>query len=206
MSTVVVKCNLRSTTEEDFIDFTNVINRQFLMSFKKLPGRNTKSHPVKIIIDPGEYILTGTVCMGATIIGARRMGTKENKKVCYYVNESIHQSLGVIQVIPNFNLSTTVLCYTSKIKSSKGGVEATVYGYTESTDDIISTGGVLPSDMANGDVICISGLGPYSGAFGRKFLINPAVMYYFCTKDDVGKLQELMPDLKLSGEEDVFQL
>lgn len=205
MGTVVVKFNIdRDLTDEDsFVDLANTVNKFFLTSFKKMPGSAGNcaysATGIKVIIDPGEFFVKDSVSLAASIIGVRRLGAKENRKVSYYVNESIYKSFSHVRMKPSQKFTPKVLFYTSKIKSTKGAVEATVYGYSDDENDVISRSCDLPVDMNNGDMLCFYGLGPYVKTFECGWMINNAVVYYFCSSEDLPKLQEWLPNAVLKG-------
>ena len=199
MTTVFVKFNIdRDLTSDDyFIELADSINRFFLTSFRPMPGQNNKSAGVRVIVDPGEFFLKDSVSLAATVIGVRRVGTKENKKVSYYMNESIFQSFSHVRMKPYKMYKPSVLFYTSKIKSNKGGVTATVYGYSDSEEDVLCKDCLLPGDMSNGDMLCFYGMGPYVKSFNSPWVLNSAVIYYFCTEEDVAKLREWVPGVEV---------
>ena len=202
MSVMFVKINI-DRNDDDFASSAHTINRVLMTSFKKMPGFGSAkqpSEPIKIIVDPGEFFLRDSASLVATIIGVRRIGTKENKKVSYYVNDSIYQSFSHVRIKPSQKFKPTVLFYTSKIKSTKGGVSATVYGYVDDECDIISQGSNLPGDMSNGDKLCFHGLGPYVKTFDNDWLISTPKVYFFALMDEVAKIKEWLPDCNISGD------
>lgn len=195
MNTVVVKFNIdRDLTDEDsFVELAGTLNRNFLTSFRKMPGQGSNSGGNRIIVDPGEFFVKDSVSLAASIIGVRRLGSKDNRKVYYYVNESIYQSFSHVRIKPTQKFIPKVLFYTSKIKSTKGEVEATVYGYSDDENDVISRGIELPVDMCNGDMLAFYGLGPYVKSFESDWMINNAEVYYFCSTEDIQKIKEWVP-------------
>jgi diaminopimelate decarboxylase len=195
MNIVVVKFNIdRDLTEEDsFVELAGILNRNFLTSFRKMPGQGTNGGGVQIVVDPGEFFIKDSVSLAVSIIGIRRMGNKDNRKVYYYVNESIYQSFSHVRLKPSQKYVPKVLFYTAKIKSSKGEVEAMVYGYSDDENDILSKEIELPADMCNGDMLAFYGLGPYVKSFESDWMINSAEVYYFCSTEDVQKIKEWVP-------------
>lgn len=202
MGIVFVKFNIdRDLTDEDsFIELAGTINRNFLTSFRKMPGGNSKSGGINIIVDPGEYFVKDSVSVAATIIGVRRLGSKDNRKVYYYVNESIFQSFSHVRIKPSEKFVPKVLFYTAKIKSTKGEVEATVYGYSDEENDVIAKGVELPVDMCNGDMLAFYGLGAYVKSFESDWMINNAEVYYFCSTEDTLKIKEWVPTAEVNVE------
>ena len=208
MNFVLVKFNIdRDLTDEDsFVEMAGTMNRNFLTSFRKIPGQGSNSGGINIVVDPGEFFVKDSVSLAASIIGVRRLGSKDNRKVYYYVNESIYQSFSHVRMKPSQKFVPKVLFYTSKIKSTKGEVEATVYGYSDDESDVLSKGIELPVDMCNGDMLAFYGLGPYVKSFESDWMINNAEVYYFCSTEDTQKLKEWVPAAVVNEKEGIMMI
>ena len=195
MSTVLVKYKMvigEGDFDENFIDTANELNKVFGTSFKMSNGAKADTK-VKVIIDPGEYFLKDSTVGCCTVIGTRRIGSKDSRRVCYYINDSIHQMFSYMRLSKGLEYIPKVLMYKAKIKSQKGGVPATIFGYTDDEDDVVCKECLMPGDMAHGDMLAFPGLGPYVKAFTSS-LLNGSACYYYCTNEDLPKLMEWLPD------------
>jgi ornithine decarboxylase len=126
---------------------------------------------VKLLAEPGRYMVATTSCIVTTVIGrANRDGA-----------EWLHLDIGAFQgLIEPLQLPGMLYPISTDKQTEAQQKSFVLTGPTCDPYDTIGAGYMLPADMAVGDRICIGATGAYSLVYASNFNgFDPPKVYYF---------------------------
>ncbi|XP_069122329.1 ornithine decarboxylase-like [Argopecten irradians] len=151
-----------------------VINKSLDEYFPETDG-------VKVIAEPGRYLVEAAVSSGVNIIGRKDIYSEDKTdidRIMYNLNDGLYGSFNWASDMKDGFVMSPVL---NKAKTDK--YNSTVWGPTCCSTDCLATDIMLPL-MEVGDWVNISDAGAYSFSLSTSFNSMPRPnVYYFCSRD-----------------------